>query len=160
MAEAKQKKERALDIFWLLGEIDRKNYQIWDKLTDEQKKEFSALITMRWMAGTTDQRQVIFLNEIVNLAVFNLPDHKELLLKLLMVCSDGRPKRYQWINYKMTSARKNKRSVELIAEHYHMSLKEAEDTVRLFSPTEIMELGELHGLQKEELKDLKKEVGA
>ena len=32
-------KERALDIFQLLGDIDKKNYGLWDKLTDEQKKE-------------------------------------------------------------------------------------------------------------------------
>jgi len=151
-------KERALDIFMLLGEIDKKNYKLWDSLSDDQKKEFSPLVTMRWMAGTTDQRQIIFLNEVVNLAVFSLPEHKELFLKLLTVCSSGDKKRYTWINYKTGGTKKSKKSVELIAEHYHMSLKEAEDTVRLFSADEIMELGEAHGLQKDELKLLKKEV--
>lgn len=151
-------KERALDIFMLLDEIDRKNYKLWDSLSEEQKKEFSALVTMRWMSGTTDQRQIIFLNEVVNLAVFNLPEHKELLLKLLIVCSSGSKKRYNWINYKTGGTKKNKKSVELIAEHYCMSLREAEDTMRLFSTEEIMELGESHGLQKDELKLLKKEL--
>jgi hypothetical protein len=152
-------KERALDIFMLLGEIDKKNYKLWDSLSDDQKKEFSPLVTMRWMAGTTDQRQIIFLNEVVNLAVFSLPEHKELFLKLLTVCSSGDKKRYTWINYKTGGTKKSKKSVELIAEHYHMSLKEAEDTARLFSGDEIMELGEAHGLQKDELKLLKKEIG-
>jgi len=153
-------KERALDIFMLLGEIDKKNYNVWDSLSEDQKKEFSALVTMRWMAGTTDERQIIFLNEVVNLAVFNLPDHRELLLKLLTVCSSGETRRYTWINYKLGGAKKNKKAVELIAEHYQMSLRDAEDTVRLFSPDEIMELGEDCGLQKDELKLLKKECGA
>lgn len=153
-------KERALDIFMLLGEIDKKNYNLWDSLSEEQKKEFSPLVTMRWMAGTTDQRQIIFLNEVVNLAVFNISNHAELMMKLLTVCSSGAKKRYTWINYKMSSAKKNKKAVELIAEHYQMSLKEAEDTARLFSPEEIMELGEAQGLQKDELKLLKKEAGA
>jgi hypothetical protein len=153
-------KERSLDIFMLLGEIDRKNFDIWDSLSEDQKKEFSALVTMRWMAGTTDQRQIIFLNEVVNLAVFNLPDHRELLLKLLAVCSSGEKKRYTWINYKVGGTKKNKKAVELIAEHYQMSLRDAEDTVRLFSPDEIMQLGEDMGLQKDELKLLKKECGA
>lgn len=153
-------KTRALDIFTLLGEIDRKNYGLWDTLSEEQKKEFSALVAMRWMAGTTDQRQIIFLNEIVNTAVFNIGDHKELLLKLLTVCASGGKRRYTWINFKVGGSKKIKRSVELVAEHYHMSNKEAEDTARLFSPQELMELGELQGLQKDELKELKKEVGA
>ena len=153
-------KERTLDIFPLLSQIDRKNYDVWDHLTEEQRKEFSPLVTMRWMAGTTDQRQVIFLNEIVNLAVFSLPDHKELLLKLLTVCSSGSPKRYTWINYKLTSGKKQKKAVELVSTHYRLSFKEAEDVLKLLSPAEVMEIGELQGLQKDELKDLKKEIGA
>lgn len=158
--EPKPKKERALDIFGLLGDIDKKKYELWDNFTDEQKKEFSPLVTMRWMAGTTSAMQIVFLNEIVNVALFNLPDHPEFLLKLLTVCSDGSPKRYSWINYKMTSSGKKKKSIELIAEHYNLSFKEAEDSVRLFSNDEIMELGEMYGLQKDELKSLKKELGA
>jgi hypothetical protein len=158
MTAISKTKERALDIFMLLGELDKKNYNIWDSLGEDQKKEFSALVTMRWMAGTTDQRQLIMLNEIVNLTVFNLPEHRELLMKLLAVCSSGEKKRYSWINYKVGSSKKNKRSVELIAEHYGMSMKDAEDSLRLFSVSEIIELGEMHGLQKDEMKLLKKEV--
>lgn len=152
-------KERALDIFFLLGEIDRKNYSIWDSLTEDQRKEFSPLVTMRWMSGTTDQRQLVFLNEIVNTSIFNLGDHKELLLKLLTICTSSNKQRYSWINYKSSGSKKNKLSVELISTHYQMSLKDAEDSFRLFSKEEIMELGEIQGFQKEELKLLKKELG-
>jgi hypothetical protein len=152
-------KERALDIFVLLDQIDRKNYDLWDKLTEEQRKEFSPLVTMRWMTGTTDPLQLIFLNEIVNIMVFPLGDKKELFLKLLTVCSNGRPKRYQWINYKTSgSGKKQKRATQLIAAHYQLSIKEAEDSRLLFSVEELMELGELHGLQKDELLNLRKEV--
>jgi hypothetical protein len=154
-------KERALDIFMLLGELDRKNYGLWDSLSDEQKKEFSPLVTMRWMAGTADQRQLIFLNEIVNPVVFNLGDHKELLLKLLTVCSSGSRQRYSWINVKLSgTSKKSKLSTSLVAEHYRLSMKEAEDVVKLLSPIELMELGEQQGWQKDELKDLQKELKA
>jgi hypothetical protein len=40
-------KERALDVFQLLAQIDSKNYEIWDSLNDDQKKEFSPLVVMR-----------------------------------------------------------------------------------------------------------------
>lgn len=153
-------KERALDIFWLIGQIDGKNYDLWDSLTPEQQKEFSPLITMRWMAGVTDPFQLIMLNEVVNPTVFNLPEHKELLLKLLTVCSDGSHKRCSWVNYKLLSTRKAKRAVGLIAEHYKMSLDEAADSIRLFSSDEILELAEMHGFQKEEIKELKKELAS
>jgi len=150
-------KERALDIFTLLEQIDRKNYHIWDSLTEEQRKEFSPLITMRWMAGCTDPAQIVFLNDIINLSVFSLGDHKEFLLKLLTVCSNGKTKRYQWINYKLGGAKKLKKSVELIATHYRLGPKEAEDTRRLFNELELIELAEAEGWQKDEIAELKKE---
>lgn len=150
-------KERALDIFGLLGQIDRKNYYIWDDLTDEQRKEFSPLVTMRWLAGCTDPVQLIFLNDIVNVNGFLLGDHKEFLLKLLTVCSNGKQKRYQWINYKIGGSKKLRKSVELIAAHYRLGPKEAEDTRRLFSEEELIELAEAEGWQKDEIKEIQKE---
>src|ERR1035437_2530156 len=150
-------KTRALDIFTLLEQIDRKNYHIWESLTDEQRKEFSPLITMRWMAGCTDPAQIVFLNDIVNLSVFSLGDHKEFLLKLLAVCSNGKTKRYQWVNYKLGGSKKLKKSVELIATHYRLGPREAEDTRRLFNDEELIELAEIQGWQTEEITELKKE---
>ena len=151
-------KERALDIFHLLGEIDKKKYETWDNLTDEQKKELSPLIVMRWMAGTSDPFQLIMLNDLVNLAVFNLSDHKQFLLELLTVCSSGKPKRYSWVNYKLTAGSKRKLATQLVAEHYNFSLKQAEESVQLFSNDELLELAELQGWQKEDIKLLQKEL--
>lgn len=152
-------KERSLDVFDLLSKIDRKDYEIWDNLNEEQKKEFAPLVVMRWMAGCGDPVQLIFLNEIVNTSVFQLGDHKELLLKLLTVCSNGKSKRYSWINYKVSNgSKKSKKVNELIATHYHMSLKEADEARPLFSEQEILELAEMHGLQKEEIAEIKKEL--
>ena len=150
-------KPRALDIFTLLDQIDKKNYYIWDSLTEEQRKEFSPLIVMRWMAGCTDPAQIVFLNDIVNVSVFVLGNHKEFLLKLLTVCSNGKQKRYQWVNYKLGGSKKVKKSVELVATHYRLSIKEAEDSRKLFSEEEILELAEAQGWQKDEIADLKKE---
>ena len=46
------------------------------------------------------------------------------------------------------------RMVELVMNHYRLSPKEAEDTRRLFSDEEILELAEAQGLQKDEIKEL------
>jgi len=148
--------ERALDIFALLSQIDKKNYQIWDSLTEAQQKEFSPLIVMRWMSGTSDPFQIIMLNEVVNPYVFEL--NKELLLKLLGVCSNGKQKRYSWVNLK-TVGKKQKTAVELIEQYYEMTTREALDVLPMFSSEELMELAEELGLQKDELKNFKKELG-
>jgi len=150
--------DRVLDIFYLLSEIDKKNYSLWENFTEEQKKAFSPLVVMRWMGGMLDPVQLIFLNEIVNPVVFNLgSDHKEFLLKLLTVCSNGKSKRYSWINYKVTSGKNKKLAIGLISEHYRIPLREAEDSLKLFTSEEILELAEQHGFQKDELAALKKE---
>ena len=150
--------ERALDIFYLLGELDKKNYDLWNKLTEEQQKEFAPLVVMRWMAGTTDIHQLTLLNDLVNIAIFNLPEHKEFLLKLLTVCSSGKPKRYSWINYKISKKSKKKISIKLVADHYNLSISEAEDSIDLFSEDELLELAEINGFQREDIKNLKKEL--
>jgi hypothetical protein len=151
-------KERSLDIFDLLAQIDRKNYDLWDKLSEDQRKEFSPLVVMRWMAGMSDPVQLIFLNEIINTSVFPLGTQKEFLLKLLTVCSNGKTKRYSWTNYKLSGEKKAKLSVKLIAERYGMSIKDAEDARRLFNVDDLLELAEEQGLQKEEIAALKKEL--
>lgn len=152
-------KERALDVFTLLDQIDKKNYYIWDSLTEEQRKEFSPLIVMRWMAGCTDPAQIVFLNDIVNVSVFSLgSNHKEFLLKLLTVCSNGKTKRYNWVNYKLGGSKKMKKAVELISTHYRLGPKEAEDTRRLFNDEELLELAEAQGWQKDEIKELQGEL--
>lgn len=150
-------RERSLDIFWLLGELDRKNYDLWNKLTEEQRKELSPVLVLRWMLGTRDPVQLLILNEVVNTLVFSLGSaHKELLLKLLTISTSGSSQRYQWLNLK--TAGKQKLSVQLIAEHYNLSLRDAAESAKLFSAEELTELAALHGWQKDELKNLAKEL--
>jgi hypothetical protein len=152
-------KERALDVFQLLARLDKKDYQIWDTLNEDQQKEFSAFITMRWMSGTSSAYQLVLLNELVNTTVFALPQHKELMMKLLAVCSDGSSKRYSWINYKMTSgSKKSKLAIKLVASKYNINESDAEDTVKHFNTEELIEMGESMGWQKDEIKELQKEL--
>lgn len=155
----KIKKERALDVFQLLGQLDKKDYQIWDHLKDDQKKEFSALVTMRWMTGTSSAYQLVLLNELVNTTVFAMPEHKELMMKLLAVCSDGSQKRYGWVNYKMASgSKKTKLAVKLIAARYDINESDAQDTLLHFNQEELIEIAESLGWQKDEISELKKEL--
>lgn len=155
----KIKKERALDVFQLLGQLDKKDYQIWSNLKEDQKKEFSALVTMRWMTGTSSAYQLVLLNELVNTTVFAMPEHKELMMKLLAVCSDGTPKRYGWVNYKMAGgSKKVKLAVKLVATRYGLNDADAQDTLKHFNQEELIEMAESLGWQKDEISDLKKEL--
>lgn len=150
-------KERALDIFWLLGQLDRKNFNLWSELTEEQRKEVSPYVILRWLMGTDEPEQLIKLAELANSSLFDLADKKELMLMVLAASTVGGPKRYSWVTPK--GAAKSGRAVQLIAQTYRMPLKHATDVRPLFAAADIVALAEAQGWQKDELKDLQKELG-
>ena len=146
-----------LDIFELLSKINSsKSGDIYTKLSDDEKKGFAPLIVMRWMSGTSDERQIILLNEFVNKNVFTLAKHPHLLMQLLQVASSKTSKRYQWIGVK--SKKKNTLRKRAVKEFFNMSERE----IGLMSPfphdTEIMEMAESLGWEKEDINSLKKEM--
>jgi hypothetical protein len=146
----------SLDIFDLLGQLNNPRAgDIYSKLSEDEKKGFAPLVVMRWMSGTSDQRQIMMLNEVVNPYVFALGKHPPLLMQLLQVASSKTSKRYQWLGIK--SKKKNQQAMAVVAEYFDMSKRE----VRLLDPfppeEEVMQMAEELGWQKEELAKLKKE---
>jgi len=85
----------ALDIKRELGAVDLRNYDFYDKLTDEEKKEFSPYILMRYVSNVDGDRdlQEWFIertNELVNKHHWVLSkNHKALLWKLFAGCGAG-----------------------------------------------------------------------
>lgn len=155
MTEAK--KSFKLDIFKLLGRLDKGDYHVWEKLSDEERKGFSSLVTMRWMSGTSDARQVVFLNELVNPMIFNLSDHPELQMKLLAIASSKQNKRYKWLSMKTTRKVKPK-ILNVIKEYLEYSSKDAEEASVLISNEDIISMAEELGYQPDEIKNIKKEL--
>lgn len=150
---------RALDIFELLGQLDRKNYQLWDQLSEEQRKAFSPLVTLRWMAGTSDHMQIVMLNELINPLVFSFgAERKPVLMQLMTVCTSGRAQRYSWPAYNIKSSKKISKAIQAVAEFYQLNESDAEDTRQLFNDEEVLDLADQLGWQKDEVKDLKDEL--
>src|SRR5271157_4210483 len=145
-----------LDIFDLLGKLNNpKSGDIYSKLTEEEKKGFAPIVVMRWMSGTSDERQIMLLNEFVNPYVFALGKHPHLLMLLLQVASSKTNKRYSWLGIK--SKRKNIESMKVVGEYFDMSDREV-STLNPFPPeAEVMQMAEELGWQKDELTKLKKE---
>lgn len=150
-------KKFSLDIFDLLGKLNNPRAgDIYEKLTDEEKKGFAPLVVMRWMSGTSDERQIMMLNEVVNPYVFPLGKHPHLLMQLLQVASSKTNKRYKWLGVK--SKKKNTETLRVLKESLEMSDRE----VRLLDPLppkeEILKMAEHLGWQKDEMDKLKKEL--
>lgn len=146
-----------LDIFKLLGQIDSGDLHIWEKLEDGEKSGFSPLVTMRWMSGVNDARQIIYLNELINPFVFPLAKHPDLLMKLLTCCSGKSPRRYAWLSASKKGSNK-KVSLQIVQDYYGYSLKVAKEQLPLISSDDLLAMAEELGRQKEEINILKKEL--
>lgn len=148
---------KTLDIFQVLNQIDKKNFNQWNEWSEEQKKEFSPYMILRWMAGTDNPGQLIRLGEIACSTVFEFSSKKDLMLLILTTCSIDGPKRYKWLAPKGAD-KTQPGSIKLISEVYGLSAKDAEKSLKLFSNDDIIQLAEHCGMQSDEIKLLKKEL--
>lgn len=151
--------KRALDIFALFEKINAGDHNFYDALTPEQKKEFSALIFMRWLSGTGDSSQIVMLNNFVNEYVFNLSKHPALLSKLLVVSTPRRPKRYQWIKANAKVVKCDERC-KIMNARYGLSTREARQMLELLKTEDYLEIAAELGYQKDEIEKLRKECNA
>lgn len=149
--------ERTLDIFWLLNQLDSSNFDLWDQLTEEQRKEVSPFVILRWLSGCNDPEQLVMLGDIAATYLFDFGQKKELMLKVLTACTCNGGKRYKWANPKGTTKTSSK-ALQLIALTYGMSLKQAAEVRPQFTADEVVALAEAQGWQKDELSDLQKEM--
>lgn len=144
-----------LDIFKLLSDIRDPNAgDIYAGLDDVQKKGFGPSVVMRWMSGTSDQRQIMLLNEFVNPYAFALGKHPHLLMLCMQAVATKTPGRYQWVGIK--SSTKNSEARRVMMEYFGISSREAK-----FYPIppveELVEMGLELGWQKDEISKLQKE---
>lgn len=146
------------DIFDLMRRIDRGDYQLWSKLTEEERKGLAPLVVMKWMSGTSDVRQIVFLNTLANVVVFPLSKHPELLLKLLTVCSSKVSRKYEFP--KAAKSNSQSHAIEVVKKYFEYSARRAKEALPLLSNAQIVEMAVELGYQKDELTALNNELKA
>ena len=156
MAKPKQYK---LDLFnTVLPNLSRKNEKFYTSLTEEETKEISPLILMRWLSGTNNARQVYFLNELVNPFVFTLPKHKELLVDLMTLCTSGHEQRYKFNKALSKKSSSTPKCVAIIMEIFNYNTVDALEVLPLISNDDILSFAEQLGRQPQEITAIKKEL--
>jgi len=150
--------EYKFDIFKVLERLSVKDREYFLKMTEEDKKAIQPLVLMRWMSGTSEARQVFFLNEIINPFVFPLNKHKQLLLDLLEICGSGKTRRYIWNKAKNNKKTNTPKSIELIKEYYGYSTLQAKEAMTLLTDDDIMQFAWHLGKQPDEIKLISKEL--
>jgi hypothetical protein len=152
------KKKRSLDLFSLLSRISTKKTDYYELLEDHEKKEFQPFVIMRWLTGTSDARQVFFMNELVNRFAFNLASHKSLLYKLMCVATSGKGQRYKWMKPASRKGASLTVCLQVIKQYYGYNTRQASDALMLLSNDALLGYAEELGMQKDDLSKLKKEL--
>ncbi len=151
-------KQYKLDLFNFLSNMSLKNEKFYSTLSDEEIKEISPLILMRWLSGTNDPYQIYMLNELLNPFVFSLGKHKELLVNLMALSTSGRNQKYQFKKAKSKKNTKMPKSVDVIKQYFKYNTLDAIESIPLISTENILSFAEQLGRQKTEITTIKKEL--
>lgn len=153
-------KEYKLDIFNLLSNVNAKNTKFYGTLSDEEIKEITPFVLMRWLSGTNDAYQIYMLNEVLNPFVFKLSKHKELLVDLMVLSASGQTKRCKYVKTKSKKTTNTPKAVAVIKQYFGYSTLDAIEALPLLTNANIVSFAEDLGTQKPELAALKKEIKA
>lgn len=145
-----------LDIWEVLRKIDSHDMSYYDNLPEQSKSGLVPIVTMRWLSGTTNNSQLITLNGIVNGLVFNLHKHPALLYKLMVIATPCSKKDYKWFSQKKkVTATK---SEDILIRYLECSPREAKEFMKLYKPTDIIEMAEALGEPKDVIKGITTEL--
>lgn len=120
------------DLFDALNALDKKDYNYYNKLSDEQKKKFTPYMLIQWLSSVkgTETLQRYYVSSIdyhANKYLFNenVSKHPELVWLMLCAASPGIGKQYhQWIPNisqniaKLKTSPKQKELVDYYAKVY------------------------------------------
>ena len=117
--------KQKLDLKKTLNALDRKDFDFYDRLSEEEKDGFSPYVLMRYSSCVQGSReaQEYFLemtNEFVNKNFWNLSkNHKELLWKLFALMGTGRDYYHQYLK----SPKQETNRIENLLAELHPTMK-------------------------------------
>jgi hypothetical protein len=149
----------ALDIKRELRAVDQREYNFYDNLSDQEKKEFSPYILMRYVANVQLNEPDIqewYLertNEFVNKNHWTLSkNHKALLWKLFASCGTGINCYHPYL--KASSKEKAIKIEKLLLELYPaMKLEDIKIMAKMMTKEDKTELFDKMGFDKKQRKD-------
>lgn len=120
--EVKEKKsEFKVDIFEVLKNIDGKNFEYFNMLSEEEKKSLQLYVIMNWLSSCRDNNlteyYVQMVNSVINKDFFYIANkHPRLILKLMCVIGIGERKIVHTYPKMITSSNKNDKNIKKIFE--------------------------------------------
>jgi hypothetical protein len=141
----------------MLSAMDRRDFDWYSNLADEQKKTFSSWLFLRYASsakGKDKDELLLNTNEFVNKNYTDLYKHEDLMWKLFCLTSTGKKQFHEYI--KPPNSRIKKDTVtQFIAQTYpHMKGDEIELFRQLNSDDDIKQMARDTGMSDKEFEDI------
>ena len=149
--------KRKLDVFSVLNHINRKDFQWFNTLSDDEQKAFAPVVVQRGLSGTNDALQILLINELVNNCVFNCSNQKDLLCRLMCCASAGQSKRHTWLKKKSNTS-STPISLAVVKQYYKCSSQHALENLELLTVDDVAEMAMDLGYEKPDIAKIKKEM--
>ena len=137
--------QKKLPLKDILAAIDLNAKNVWDELSDEERKQVSFYLLNRYVSSVKGTREkaelaVFKTNEYYNKGFFVLQKHKKLLWQLLCMSGNtGKIQYHEWIGYKHKKT-SNKDQKELEKIYPNMKQDELQLMLSLMTKKEFKEL--------------------
>ena len=137
--------QKKLPLKDVLAAIDLNAKNVWDELSDEERKQVSFYLLNRYVSSVKGTREkaelaVFKTNEYCNKGFFVLQKHKKLLWQLLCMSGNtGKIQYHEWIGYKHKKT-SNKDQKELEKIYPNMKEDELQLMLSLMTKKEFKEL--------------------
>lgn len=145
--------QKKLPLKDVLAAIDLNAKNVWDELTDEERKQVSFYLLNRYVSSVKGTREkaelaVFKTNEYYNKGFFVLQKHKKLLWQLLCMSGNtGKIQYHEWIGYKHKN-KSNSKIIKFLQKIYpNMKQDEVELLAGISTKKELKELAEEHGIE-------------
>jgi hypothetical protein len=140
-----------LDIFKMLGAMDRKDYDFYDNLSDEERKGFSAFLALKWGASVEGSREIqhyylAATNHYCNKNWYEINKHPKLQWLELCAAAPGiGPQKHKWLQIKKKEDKSSEHKKRLTELFPNVKISDIEVLATLVTKKEVDEYIKLHG---------------
>ena len=141
----------------VMAAIDKKDRGVYNRLTDEQKKAFSAWMMMRYCSsvqGKDAANYIYMTNELVNYQFMEVSKHPELQWLLLSACGTGKIGFHPYLKPPNSRKKKNKVFDFISNIMPHMKAEDIDNLINLNTVDELKEYAREHGYDDKSIKDI------
>lgn len=149
--------QKKLPLKDVLAAIDLNAKNVWDELSDEERKQVSFYLLNRYVSSVKGTREkaelaVFKTNEYYNKGFFVLQKHKKLLWQLLCMSGNtGKIQYHEWIGYKHKKG-DNSKAVKFLQKLYPNKKQDEIDMLaKLSTKKELMQLAKDNGIDEVKL---------